>query len=280
MLIANMNFRNYIGSVIFITVLITVGLIIHFSSSGSNASAEHQEAFQQANQFYKEQKYSEAITQYRELLSRGINGAHIHHNLASSYQQEGDIGRSILHYTKVLQLDYYDGDTRDKLAKIRQENAFSEDLKLSVWQKIVHVFSATHWVMIASLALFSLVMQLVFGLVRSTQLSIRFQVLATVILIGLIVFSVLAIKTQEESITGKAIILAENSSLRVSPFEEAAELASLQPGKMVTIVSNKEHKDYIRIRLKTGKNGWLKSNELELIQIKRNPHEHAMSKLN
>ena len=264
---AKMNSKSYIVTATFITVLIVFGLVFHSASSGSSSNADQQLTFQEANQSYKEQRYADAVVTYKRLLSEGVHGAHIHHNLASSYEQQGDIGRSILYYTKAMQLDHYDDVIRDRLTNLREEHAIKNS-RTSTWQKIVETFSSAHWVILASLIFLCLVTQVLLSFVSYIKLSLISQISTIAIVAGLIVLSIFAVRTQHDALKDKAIVVGKNVSLRVSPFQEAAELLAISPGEMVTIFSGKEHQGYTQVKLLSGQTGWLKYNELETIDMK------------
>ncbi len=259
-----MNPQKYIAVLTGIVVLIAIGLILS-SSNGSSPSPEQEQIFEQANQHYQEQQYLEAITKYRELLNQDVNGAHIHNNLASSYQRMGDVGRSILHFEKAIQLDHYDSDIRNNLNKARQNSATYEDTELSNWQKIIATFSSTHWVVLASLALLGLTGGLVLKFMGYIKPSIKLQVFTALAVVGLITLSIFAVKTQQDNLQNKAIVLIKNTNLRISPFQNADQIVVLQPGKIITIISNKKHDEYTQVKLDTGKSGWLKTSNVEPI---------------
>ncbi len=264
-----MNLRKYIVAVTVVAILIVIGWIFS-ASMGNEPDAEQEKTYQQANQFYQAEKYSEAINEYRKLLDQGIHTAAIHNNLASAYQRVGDMGKSILHYEKAIQLDHYDDEILSNLNRAREQIASYDNTEQTSWQRIASSLSTSHWVILASLALLILAVVMLLKLMGYIRLSVMQQTMIIIVVIGVMIFSIYAIKDQRNRSLGKGVVLVKNSSLRISPFLGADEVAVLQPGKLITIISNKTHEDYIQVKLDTGELGWLISSNIEPVKMSLN----------
>ena len=258
-----MNRRKKVVVVAPIIIVLLIGWIL-LSSNSVSSNSEQEQIFQEANQSYQNEDYEQAINHYKELLTQDVQGAHVHNNLASSYLHTGDVGRSIVHFEKAVQLDHYDSDIRRNLDRVRKDNDL-EIVKLSFWQDVTHLLSVKHWIVLTSLICIILSALLVLQLTKQINLSLNLHLMLTLVTAGFAVLTITSVRSQQDRVINKAIVINIDSSLRVSPFTGADEIVALRPGEVVTIDSKQEHKTYIKVNLSSGKSGWLKTNEIETI---------------
>ena len=70
------------------------------------------QSFKEANQFYKENKYDQAIAAYEKISQAGFESANLYYNLGNSYCKKGQIGRALLNYERAKIFMPHDGDLR------------------------------------------------------------------------------------------------------------------------------------------------------------------------
>lgn len=87
-------------------IIFTWVAIALFALSVSTAHADKalDAQFNQANIFYQNENYAQAIEAYQAILSEK-QSPNLHYNLANAYFQLGDYGPAILHYRKALILE-------------------------------------------------------------------------------------------------------------------------------------------------------------------------------
>ena len=73
------------------------------------------ELFQQGNQFYQAEDWSEAISAYENLLAAGFEGADLYYNLGNAYFKKGELGRSILNWERAAAIQPGEPDLRANL---------------------------------------------------------------------------------------------------------------------------------------------------------------------
>ena len=71
--------------------------------------------FFQGNSFYQEERYSEAVKAYEQLVAMGVKSGPLYYNLGNAYFRIGTKGKAILNYERALQLLPRDADVKSNL---------------------------------------------------------------------------------------------------------------------------------------------------------------------
>jgi uncharacterized protein YgiM (DUF1202 family) len=95
---------------------------------------------------------------------------------------------------------------------------------------------------------------------------VRLAAAAAIIVTGA---SASAITVQHRALSARAIVTADEAGLRVSPFDHAKSLTSLAPGRVLYLLGEESHDDYLLARLESGQKGWIKRSEFEQPTITR-----------
>src|ERR1043166_1680077 len=82
-------------------------------------AATPRERFDNANKFYEEHKYKEAIQEYSSLLAERRVSPNLLFNLANAYFRAGDIGRAVLNYRRAELLAPRDPEVQANLSFAR-----------------------------------------------------------------------------------------------------------------------------------------------------------------
>ncbi|MFA5100990.1 MAG: tetratricopeptide repeat protein [Candidatus Omnitrophota bacterium] len=77
------------------------------------------QSFKEADQFYKDSKYDEAVEAYEKLLRGGSESGNLYYNLGNSYFKKGDLGRAILNYERAKLFIPHDSDLRSNYDFVR-----------------------------------------------------------------------------------------------------------------------------------------------------------------
>ena len=95
--------------------------------------------FREAVQAYDAANYKEAITRLGALLKEGGENAEIRYNLGDAYFRNKELGQSIFHFRKALELLPRDPDVRFNLGYVRKHAADKIEEKSSV-RGIISIF--------------------------------------------------------------------------------------------------------------------------------------------
>lgn len=82
--------------------------------------------FGQANGFYQQEQYQQAVETLESLANQGRANAELYYNLGNAYYRLRQPGRAILNYERALRLSPRDGDTRYNLAFLRGQLNLSQ----------------------------------------------------------------------------------------------------------------------------------------------------------
>ena len=95
------------------------------------------EIFHEANQLFDNGNYESAIIAYRRLLSQGYYNSDIHLNLGNSHFRNNQLGHSIFHYKKALELSPRDADIMFNLNYAREKVSDQVENKASFWDRLL-----------------------------------------------------------------------------------------------------------------------------------------------
>ncbi len=224
----------------------------------SAAEESRQDQFQDAVSSYSQGDYQAAIKSFESLLKDEIS-APLFYNLANSYAQSSQSGRAILNYERALRLNPSDSDIRGNLELLRRDQGLFQE-EQSITQRFVSFLGLNQWLAIASgsFLLFAIILLLPATII-SKQTS-RYSFAAVCLLLTILSGSGAAGQYQHWH---DGVVVAEDARIRVSPFESAASIGTIQQGRLVQ--PGKVHNDYVLIVDEAGRSGWLKSDSFEAI---------------
>lgn len=231
---------------------------------GLNAQKE---LFSEANRAYQEENYLKAIRLYDSIYQAGQQNSALHFNMGNAYFQEGNIGRSILHYEKALKLKPQDDEILHNLEIARQKTVDRfEEVPENLFQAsrlaIISLLSPDSW---AALALIAFLLATIgfAAYLYSNYLRVSFIAIVAGLSIGLLSI-ILAWSHQSYLNNNQGIILLEDSSyVKSGPSESADDVFILHEGTKALRLEQFE--GWSKIKLPDGKLGWLLSEEIAVI---------------
>ena len=236
-------------------------LLILFSG---NLFAQSQKLFEEANAAYAEGAYEEAIVKYNEILSNGETAAAVHFNLGNAHYKLDNIGPSIYHYEKALQIAPNDDDVKNNLefAQNMAVDAIDEapQSQFSNWIRSGYAtFSTTGWgwIGIAFMLLFVCLFLAYFYSRRPLMKRIFF--ISGVAFLLLAIASVVVGYSRQEAIENEdyGIVFSEEAGVRAEPNLRGNELFYLHEGAKVEILE--DFQEWSRIRFANGNQGWMQA---------------------
>jgi tetratricopeptide (TPR) repeat protein len=97
--------------ILMLTVLLSAAPVVPTAAFG--------QSFKEANQFYKENKYDQAIEAYEKILQSGFESGNLYYNLGNSYFKKGELGRAVLNYERSRLFIPADSDLRSNYNFVR-----------------------------------------------------------------------------------------------------------------------------------------------------------------
>ena len=240
-------------------------------SCGSDARLDaYNQLKQQADSAYVQERYSQAISLYEQLLKQGEN-ADVYYNLAGAYYRTENITRSILNYERALLLEPGDADIRFNLQLARQKTTDritpESPLFIVTWyQTLAHLFSANEWAYITQGAL-TLLIVFVLVLLFAVSIPLRKTAFVSALLMLLIVVLSTVFAAQcnyERTHRSHAIVVSGAANVGSTPSQGGTTLFLLHQGTKVRIVDD-SMLQWKEIELADGKRGWISAQSIEKI---------------
>ncbi len=126
-------------------ILISLCCVIGTKSQTVNLDS----LFLQANGYYTQENYSQAIQTYQQILDENHHSFELYYNLANSYFQFGKIPKSILYYEKALTLDRHNkqclGNLKLAQSRISLIESMPELFYIRWWNTISSTLSYNSW---------------------------------------------------------------------------------------------------------------------------------------
>lgn len=220
---------------------------------------------------YSEGKWQQALDLYQALEAEGFQSAELDYNMANCYYKlGGSLGASILHYERALKQNPRFEDAAFNLALAQQQtldriDQIPEFVLVKVLRNIRQFFSADAWAR-ASLVLFALGLVCLLGLRYGRTLRLRKT--AFVLSVILVLFAIFAgcfgFGAKQAALRDdQAVVMATVSSVKSSPSTSGNNLFVLHEGTKVGVLETLGK--WMRIELADGRQGWIQTQEAEII---------------
>ncbi len=252
-------------SILFYLMILLLFVEIHLSIADHN-----QYLFDQANQFYQQEKYHEAIANYLEIINNGYESWQLYYNLGNAYYKTRKFGRAILNYERALKLNPKNEDVQFNLQianlsvvdKIVTPPQFIISKLLSSLKSLWGIQILTFLTIGFYLLLTILIVAKIFVRKSRPQLLLNGLLILTVILF-LFITTMLVVRIHENTTLHYAIVLVDKVDVLSSPEAQGTELFSLHEG--VKLKVEELRGEWAKIRLADGKVGWIKKDVFEII---------------
>lgn len=224
----------------------------------------------QANDFYKQGKYTEAVAMYDSVLNTGVCSSELYYNLGNSLYKTGQIAPCILNYERALQLAPNDEDILYNLELVQQHVVDKiEMVDVFFLTQMIYEMrskqSSNVWA-ILSIASFALALLglLLFFLSSSSFLKRSGFYLGIILIIVALMSLSFSIKGKEDiAAQDTAIVFAPTVTVNSSPNINGTKLFVLHEGAKVQIEDRLG--EWVEIKLSDGNKGWLKADAIEVI---------------
>ena len=225
---------------------------------------------QNADDEYAKGNYQQAIKDYQEILKTGVS-SEIYYNLGNAYYRTDNITQALLAYERALQLSPGDNDIRFNLQYARSKTIDkitpeTEMFFVTWYNSLVNFTSVDRW---ANTAIISIVMALLLILVFlfAPQMWARKSgFYGSAVFLLLFAFANLFAFQQKHELETKqgAIVIAPTVNVKKTPAASGTDIFVIHEGTRVDI-TDRGMKQWRGIKLADGREGWLKTSQIEEI---------------
>lgn len=252
-------------------VVTVVTLLLSLGTSMNIQAKDLDSLWTAGVQAYTDGKFSDASAAWTSIEESGQKSAKLYYNLGNAWFKQGNYPKAILNYERALRLDPSYSDARYNLeftSNFVQDKIepVPEFILKSVARKVCYVMGSNAWAVIFLVLLAAaLVMGLLFLLgssVGKRRAGFYCGIVLLLLSAGALSFS---IWQKSDSVkTDTAIVMSPVSSVKSSPSSGSSkDLFVIHEGTKVTILD--EVGTWRNISLADGRQGWITSNELEVI---------------
>jgi tetratricopeptide (TPR) repeat protein len=222
-------------------------------------------AFDDANQQFKAGDFAGAAAAYEKILAAEGPRASVFYNLGNSYQSLKQYGPAILAYERARLLAPRDPDLLANLALARKAAAaFEESGRDARLGAFIERLSRNEWSwLVAGAALFLGAVAILCGAVKLPPRARGFVVVSSGVACLAIVAGAAALYLRRDE-ASRGIVLTENATVRLSPFEKADSLGTPGPGRAVHLGATQGDFHYVEVA-GTNLKGWLADKDVAAV---------------
>lgn len=220
---------------------------------------------------YSSADYQAALDAFLSIEREGVCSADLYYNIANSYYKTGNYnGKAILYYRRALRMNPSFEDAANNLTMARALTLDKIDVVpefvLITWLKNVRDgFSSDGWAR-GCIIFFALFLTAVFFFRfghSSASVKVSFVAGIVFLLVSLFCLGCSISLKNEMNRTDQAVVMVPVSSGKSSPNDSGQSLFVIHEGTDVTVIE--ELGQWIRVELSDGRQGWIKSNDIETI---------------
>jgi tetratricopeptide (TPR) repeat protein len=248
------------------TFFLLVWIILPLLSFGND---QPDALFAKANGYYARAQYKEALATYQKIIAAHEHSAAVYFNMGNASYKLGDIPSALLYYEKAHQLSPNDDDIN---ANIRLANSKTRDKIEDVpeffldrwWETIFLGFSANTFALssLLSVLLGSAFLIIYFFAYRRAVKKSSFFAAITCFILS--IFSIFLLSQQINYFKQRqGIVFSSPVYVKSAPAEQSRDLFLIHDGTKVMILE--DHKEWLRVRLANGNEGWIKASDLKVI---------------
>ncbi len=248
-----------------IILLAVISLTSYFSPLTSNAVTKAE-----ADSAYVQERYQQAAKDYEALLKQGVS-ADLYYNLGNCYYRMDQMTQAVLNYERALLLSPGDEDIRFNLQMARSKTIDkitpeSEMFFVTWYRSLVNVMSVDGWARTALVALIIAIVLALFYLFSDRIWLRKIGFFGGILLLLVFLTSNLFAWQQKRNLTQRtgAIVIKSAVNVKSTPSKNGTDLYILHEGTKVT-VTDATMREWRKIRVADGKEGWLEVSEIEVI---------------
>jgi tetratricopeptide (TPR) repeat protein len=248
---------------IFILSFLLLTINISFASQQDDLIAK-------ANALYQSGNFQQAAESYQQVADAGYESPVLYYNLGNSYYRLGRLGFAILNYERAQKLAPGDEDITHNLALANSRIVDKIDnippfFLFKWWENLLAFYTISGWTYTAYA--FYILVLLSIALFFFTKSPFRQKLslysAAGFILLLILTSTLLAIRMNRELNFKNGVVIEQAVTAKLSPDEKSTDAFVLHEG--IKVLLEDKVADWVRIRLKDGKVGWLPEKDLRTI---------------
>jgi tetratricopeptide (TPR) repeat protein len=225
-----------------------------------------QENWNQANNYYDDQEYEQAINLYESLISEGYQSFDLYYNVGNSYYKLDMFAEAVLFYEKSLLLEPGNEDAQHNLEKVNQKIKDKSELSTKydsayLRKELSNYIHPYAFQVLSILILVFFIVFLVFRKLNKKNTRPVWLIIALIISASIFLFS----KWQENQLLqySEGIIFSPRVNVKSSPNIEGTGIFILHEGTKIRILN--EENSWSRVYLDSEKIGWIESSKIRKI---------------
>ena len=230
------------------------------------------ELFEQGNELYKLEKYTEAIASYIKIEETGFTSSELYYNLGNCYYKLNKVAPAIYNYEKALLINPFNEDAQNNLIFAKRLTIDNiEAIPISIFQKLDNTFvkklSYNEWAMVSvTFSIIAALLFLLFYFSYSPSKKRLFFVTSTISFLLLIISAVFTIKEYSNyNSTIEAIIFVEETDIKNAPTLNSEKVFTLHEGTKVLVLDTVDN--WKKIKISDGKIGWIIADEIKILTL-------------
>ena len=223
-----------------------------------------------ADSAYAHEHYQQASQLYEQLLKQGFS-AELYYNLGNSYYRMDNFTKAVLNYERALLLSPGDRDIRFNLQMARSKTIDkivpeSEMFFVTWYRSLVNLQSVDAWAQTALIALAVAVVLALAYLFGNAVWLRKTGFFGGLLFVVLFLASNLFAWQQKRAIMNRtgAVIIHSAVTVKSTPAKNGTDLFILHEGTKVNITDG-TMRGWKKVRVADGKEGWLETNQIEII---------------
>ncbi len=225
---------------------------------------------EQAQAYYRDGQYEQAVRVYEGLLEQGYRDARLYYNLGNAYYRLDRRGEAVLAYERARRLDPSDTDIRHNLELIRARmpepvNPVPAFFLKRWWESLRDAASPTTWGIVVVVLLWLGVGGMTLWLRGASRSHRKWGFVCGVIFLAgsLLPFFLAADRQANLRRSGQAVVMTGEIRLRSAPEETSQSVRNLYEGMVLDLLD--VIGDWYKVRLADGEQGWVQMSAVEEI---------------
>lgn len=244
-------------------LLLTAFISISFQVNAAENSNAY-ESFVKGNTSYNQQKYDDALKNYKDAENSGIKNSNLFYNMGNTHFKLNNLGMAKVYYLKAQKYDHTNNDIKQNLSLINEK--IVEKSEPSIREKILSkAFFWNSFLNIKEMTIFFLIIWSVFWIMvilkkrKNPALRNALNIYAIFALIfALSYFDYLYKFTAKE-----AVVTVQEAEVKTGIDSSSITVFKIHEGAEVKIIQSLD--DWSKIELDADKKGWIKNSSINII---------------
>jgi tetratricopeptide (TPR) repeat protein len=251
---------------LFLTILVLAGSGIEVVAAPKVSDFASQ--FDQANRFYEQGRYTNAIGAYKALIQSGHSNSAVYFNLGNAWYKSNQRGRAIAAYRLAERMTPRDPGVRFNLSFVRRQVYGRDPAPDLFWRNWLLRLTVNEWTLVAAGSAWVWFTLLALREWRPALRRALRGYTATAGGLVILMLAGLAVVAYMRLVAREAVVIVPQGIARYGPLAESQIHYQLPDGSEVTVLDQRqvatanEPENWVQIRDEAQRTGWIKSDQL------------------